>query len=306
MSHTDDWAVPPALVARMSLDPVDAEWLRGLPVSVPALARRWSVRQDGEGWSGFNSAVWPVRSGEDHASVLKVSRPAWTIEPEFVALRAWDGHGAVGCYAYSPRDNAVLLQRLDGNRSLEVVSDIEQACQAAAIVLAELHQATPPSGFRHLTALARSLADEIRHRSGSGLPAGLTQRQVEQAIDTWEGVRPAPSDRLLHNDAHFLNVLATTEGEPQWRAIDPYPFVGPVEMELVPLLRNRWPDAAVTGDPDRALRHRVDLMSEITGGDRAGARAFAQAAAVANLVTLLAEDPHHMFVPAYRVIAGWG
>lgn len=114
-----------------------------------------------------------------------------------------------------------------------------------------------------------------------------------------------PTDRLLHNDAHFLNMLGTTEGEPGWRAIDPYPFVGPVEVELVPVLRNRWADAAVPGDPDRALRRRVDVMSEIIGADPARARAFAQAAAVVNLLALLSDEPDHFFVPPYAVIADW-
>jgi len=301
----DHWTVPSALAVRLTSNPTDAAWLRGLPRRASALAARWHLRPDGAAWSGFNSAVWPVRDKEDRRFVLKVSRPAWTIEPEVVALRAWDGHGAVDCHFYSSDDNAVLLQRLDGNRSLDAVCDVEEACRVAASVLAELHRATPPSGFRHLTIEAQSLADEIRSRSRAWLPLALTQRQVEQAIDTWEGVEPAPTDRLLHNDAHFLNVLAMAEGAPGWRAIDPYPFVGPVEIELVPVLRNRWADAAATGDADRALRHRVDTMSDIIGGDPAKARAFAQAAAVVNLLMLLPEEPNHMFVAPYTVIAGW-
>jgi len=301
----DEWSVPSALAARLAVDPIDADWLRGLPNRASALAKGWNLRSDGDGWSGFNSAVWPVRDVEDRALVLKVSRPAWTLEPEVVALGAWNGHGAVQCHGYAPTDNAVLLQRLDGNRSLDVVPDIDDACRAAASVLAELHRVRPPRGFRHLVVEAQALAEEIRHRSRGPLPDALSQRQVEQAIDTWEGVRPEPADRLLHNDAHFLNVLATIEGEQSWLAIDPYPFVGPVAIELVPLLRNRWADAAVTGDADRALRQRVDMMSEIIGGDPARARAFAQAAAVVNLLALLPEEPDHFFVPPYMVIAGW-
>jgi len=306
VSGLGEWGVPPALTARLAVDPVDAEWLRGLPSRASALAIRWNLRSDGEACSGFNSAAWPVSDGEDCALVLKVSRPTWPIEPEVVALRAWDGHGAVACHAYSRHDNAVLLQRLDANRSLDADPDIDSACRAAASVLAELHRVTPPTGFRHLIVEAQSLADEIRHRSRGPLPAPLTPRQVKQAIDTWQGIEPEPTDRLLHNDAHFLNVLATIDGEPSWRAIDPYPFVGPVEIELVPLLRNRWADAAATGDADRALRHRVDMMSEIIGGDPARARAFAQAAAVVNLLLLLPKEPDHSFVPPYTVIAGWG
>ena len=305
VSGSDEWNVPAALAARLAADPLDADWLRGVPSRASSLAKRWSLRPDGRAWSGFNSAVWPVRDSEERALVVKISRPGWSIEPEAFALRAWGSRGAVGCHAHSRSDNAVLLQRLDGDRSLNAVPDVDDACRAAASVLAELHGVTPPSGFRHLIVEAQSLADEIRRRSRNPLPAAITQRQVAQAIDTWEGVLPEPTDRLLHNDAHFLNVLATTEGGPGWRAIDPYPFVGPVEVELVPLLRNRWADAEVTGDPDRALRRRVNAMSEIIGADPARARAFAQAAAVVNLLALLPDEPDHFFVPPYTVIADW-
>jgi hypothetical protein len=46
-------------------------------------------------------------------------------------------------------------------------------------------------------------------------------------------------------------------------------------------------------------------MSEIIGGDPAKGRVFAQAAAVVNLLVLLAEEPDHIFVPPYTVIAAW-
>ena len=305
MAGPEQWSVPPALVARLASDPVAAAWVQALPDQAAALAERWDLRGDGVAWSGFNSAVWPVRDREDRALVLKASRPGWSVEPEAVALQAWDGHGAVRCHAYSPADNALLLQRLDGGSSLDAEPDVDHACRVIAQVLADLHRVPPPVGFRHLTVEAQSLAEEIRSRAHGALPAGLTRRQVDQAVETWEGIGPAPADRLLHNDAHFLNVLATLEGDPRWLVIDPYPFVGPVEIELVPLLRNRWADAVATGDPDRALRNRVDVMVEIIGGSPARVRALAQAAAVVTLLELLPEEPDHFFVPPYLLIAGW-
>jgi len=74
----------------------------------------------------------------------------------------------------------------------------------------------------------------------------------------------------------------------------------------VPLLRNRWNDAAATGDPDRALRRRVDQFAEMVGADSTRCREIAQAVAVDNLLHLLVHDPSHMFVPPYTVMAAWG
>ena len=73
-----------------------------------------------------------------------------------------------------------------------------------------------------------------------------------------------------------------------WRAIDPLPMAGRREWELIALLRNRWPDAVASGDPDRALRRRLDQVCERADLDRRSlARACAQAAAVDNLLTVL-------------------
>lgn len=85
--------------------------------------------------------------------------------------------------------------------------------------------------------------------------------------------------------------------------LDPAPLAGLVEWEVTPLLRNRWADAAATGDPDRALRRRVEQVCEVTGGSRQLVRACAQVQAVAALSWPL--PTNHIHYRAYTVMAGW-
>lgn len=79
---------------------------------------------------------------------------------------------------------------------------------------------------------------------------------------------------------------------------------GIIEWEPVPLLRNRWDDAASTGDPDRALRRRVDQICEATGADRGLVRSCAQIQAVAAL-TGWKMAPDHLHHRPYAVMARW-
>lgn len=90
---------------------------------------------------------------------------------------------------------------------------------------------------------------------------------------------------LVHWDLHYANVLAELPdaGGGRWLAIDRLPRAGFREAEVVAPLRNRWSDAVATGDPDAALRRRLDLLCEAAGLHRRRAAAFAQAVAVDNV-----------------------
>ena len=83
------------------------------------------------------------------------------------------------------------------------------------------------------------------------------------------------------------------------------PITGIGEWEPVPLLRNRWADLAATGDPDRALRHRVDQICAVTGYDPALVRVCAQLIAVFNLYKLLPHRRDHQHAPPYLIMADW-
>jgi streptomycin 6-kinase len=298
------WQVPEDLVARMTRAPDTSQWLAGLPVLAEELAQQWALRPDGRAWSGFLSAVWPVRSESATDLVLKVGYPDPKTQWEAKALTAWAGRGTVRCVDYDAGRNGLLLERLDGDVSLEHDADIDHACEVIGSILANLHTVPVPEGIRTVAEEAAEVVDRLR--SGvRGSPGLLPSRQVAGAMSTLGDLQVSDgASWLLHADCHFLNVLRTLDGS-SWRGIDPLPTAGPREWELLPLLRNRWADAAATGDPDAALRRRVDLVCELIGADVARARLIAQAAAVTMLVELLPDDPGHFFVPPLQVMGCW-
>lgn len=295
--------MPNELVTRMSASLETAVWLEQLPALAEQLAGGWQLTPDGPAWSGFLSAVWPVRDAAGARLVLKVGYPDPKTHAEAAALRAWSGLGTVGCLAQDGARNALLLERLDGDVSLASYPDVDAACVLIGSILERLHRVTPPAGLRTVAAESVELTEKIRGQADRH-PRLLPRRSVDRALAALAELQDAQPAWLLHADCHFLNVLRTVDGT-GWRAIDPLPTAGPREWELLPILRNRWQDAVAGGDPDAALRRRVDSLCEMLGADPGYARRLAQAVSVFMLLELLPTDPTHFFVPPHRLMVDW-
>lgn len=302
-----DWPVPQGFRDRADT-PERARWLEGLPGVAAELAGRWGLTRDGAPMSGFLSTVWPVRDAAGRRLVLKVGWREPGTDGEVAALRAAP-HGAMVELVADDADlGALLLQRLDPAHSLEDHPDVDEACGVIGDLVARVSSVPAPRGVRPMAEEVERITASIEeHRAGSGwLPTAVVDRAVATLADLHAELDGREGLPLVHGDCHFLNVLHTLPGEPPaWVAIDPLPVAGRPEWEVVAPLRNRWADALATGDPDRALRRRVDVLCEPAGMDRRLARAVAQAAAVDNLLWLLPRDPEHMFVAPYGVIAHW-
>lgn len=282
-----------------------AAWLKQLPALARELAQEWRLAPDGSPWSGTLSAVWPVRGPDGTPLVLKVVYPDPKTYGEAAALQAWSGlGGTVDCVAADVERHALLLERLDGDESLQTHADIDEACAIIGGLLAALHSVRPFASVRTVAQEAAEIAEQIR-RLAFRFPAVVAARSVDRALNTLAELQaPGQPVWLLHADCHFLNVLRTVDGA-GWRAIDPLPTAGPREWELLPILRNRWPDAVATGNPEAALRRRVDQVSELLGADGRYARRLAQAASVFMLLDLVPTQPAHFFVPPHALMVGW-
>lgn len=298
--------VPDDLVAQTAQhSDAKAAWVKQLPALATELARKWRLVPDGSPWSGTLSAVWPVRAADGTPLVLKVVYPDPKTYGEAAALQTWSGvGGTVECVAADLEHHALLLERLNGDVSLETYPDIDEACAVVGALLASLHDVRPFDGVRTVAQEAAEIADQIRGLSAR-YPALVASRWVDQALETLSDLQS--TDRpvwLLHADCHFLNVLRTVDGT-GWRAIDPLPAAGPREWELLPILRNRWADALATGDPEAALCRRVDQLSELLGADAGQARRLAQAGSVLMLLDLVPTEPGHFFVPPHTLMVHW-
>ncbi len=301
-----DWSVPAAFLEANADDSARLDWAASVPRLAARLAAEWSLTPDGLALAGHMGVVWRVHDGNGQAAVLKLGCDPVVLTAEATALDAWAGSGTSVEVRHRDADSgAVLLERLDVERDLMTVADADEATGVVADLL-ERSARPAPAGIPTYAVEAERVRAAIQgHHDvvGDVVPAF----DVDAALDTLAELAGSPSLRLLHFDAHYLNVLHTLPGaaDPGWRLIDPLPHAGPPEIEPIAALRNRFDDAVATGHPERALLRRLDIFVDRLGLDRSLALRTAQAVAVDNLLWLLPERPGHEFVAPYRVMLGW-
>nr|WP_053670818.1 aminoglycoside phosphotransferase family protein [Streptomyces sp. NRRL B-1140] len=244
----------------------------GLPEQTAHFLDHWDLRPDGTPMHGVSALVVPVvRTADGTPAVLKLQILDEESEGEPVALRAWDGDGAVRLLGHDEPTGTMLLERLDENRMLSHVPDAHQAVVTIAGLLAHLTSFPAPPGLRRLGDIARRMLDRTPRALGR-IPDPAARRLVADCAAAVREVVDEPGDRLLHWDLHDENVLAS--GRADWLAIDPKPLAGDPGFELWPALDNRY-------DPGDIL-WRFDAMTDILALDRDRARAWTLARLLQN------------------------
>ncbi|WP_017580090.1 aminoglycoside phosphotransferase family protein [Nocardiopsis valliformis] len=276
----DNSAIRPVDVPRELIESVTGffgpAWADELPALVRRQSDRWGLRQTGEPMHGALALVLPVERADGSPAVLKLQPQDAETEGEPVALRAWDGDGAVRLLEHDPETAAMLLEPLEAGRRLDQ-EPLDEALEVIGGLLARLNAHPAPEGVRGLGPITRDIAE--RGRAKLDRVESVWRPVYERWAAIAEEMAAQPGDRLLHWDLHYENILAPLEGSAAarrgpWLAIDPKPLAGDPGFELLPALRNRWAEAEGTGDPVRATRHRFDLITEVAGIDRGRARAW--------------------------------
>lgn len=286
-----------------------ATWLRRLPGLIDAALQRWDLRVDDHVGIGERTGRprSPSRYGEcalvvavlrrdGTPAALKLTWPHPEARHEHLALRAWDGRGAVRLLAAYPGDGALLLERLDADRDLGDVP-IETACATIGALLATLDRPALPQ-VDTLSAWTRRFA-----RDAEPDPR-LPRRFVEQARSLAADLLGDDLDsRLVHTDLHYANVLAvpgtatsatsatsasSASSTLRWRAIDPKPMAADPAFAVWPAVHNRWAEA-LEHDLAWQLRCRLGWVADAAGIDEDRARAWALIRTVADARRLLAE-----------------
>lgn len=218
--------------------------MRGMTMIGPYL-ERWRLGPDGAVTETPSSWLLPVRRAHSPA-MLKVLKPTSDEGNAAALLRYWDGGGAVRVYEADA--NTLLLERVNGSRSLTAMAISGSDTQAAEI-------------------LAETVTSLHAHRH-SAIPVQLTRLQDWfSSLCTHESVMPllsrcaAVARNLLaterdivplHGDLHHDNVL--DGGQRGWLAIDPKALIGERTYEIANLLGNPWPHADVVHRPGRMRR----------------------------------------------------
>jgi streptomycin 6-kinase len=279
-------------------------WIDAVPELAASLLDRWQLRPDGATTCGATALVVPVVRADATAAVLKLQPITDHTVGEPDALRAWNGNGAVRLLDHDPGSGSMLLERLDADRPLSTVRDDMAALEILSELLARLSSVPAPAGMRQLSAFGADLLERAPH----ALTLGRDQSQralIQACASALEGVLSDAGDRLVHEDLHFDNILAPLPGDQRepWLAIDPNPVAGNPGFALLAALHNRWEEAVASGDVQRAVRRRFDLMTDILGLDRERATAWTLGRILQNVLWDVEHDDTVWHSEADRAIA---
>ncbi|MEG3627472.1 aminoglycoside phosphotransferase family protein [Streptomyces poriticola] len=257
-------------------------FIAGLPALAADLLHRWNLRLDGPAMHGWAALVLPVvRRADGTPAALKLQILDDETEGEPVALRVWNGDGAVHLLDHDPATGTMLLERLDPTRSLSHVEDTREAVLVIARLLARLTATPAPPTVRGLGDIARAMLDHTP-RALPRIPDPAARRLIADCAAAVREVIDDPGDRLLHWDLHYDNVLASARAP--WLAIDPKPLAGDPGFDLLPAIDNRYDPAEV--------RWRFDALTEVLALDRQRARAWTLARVLQNCLWCVADgDP---------------
>ncbi|GAB3111919.1 streptomycin 6-kinase [Janibacter alkaliphilus] len=229
--------------------PSGADWLAELPRLLAGILDEWGLSVDGSPAWGQTALVVPVR-GDVGPAALKVVWPHPEARAEHLALRAWDGRGAVRLLRADPGRWVLLLERL----TIEDLGEMwdEEACRVVGGLYRELHLPALPQ-LPRLSAWTEQQVADLHPR----LPRALATRARSLAARLVAD--PACDATLVHGDLHYANVLS--DGT-EWVAIDPKPMAGHPAFEVASMLWNRTEEMG-TGPAFRyLLRRRVEVLCE--------------------------------------------
>jgi streptomycin 6-kinase len=213
---------------------------------------RWSLTPDGAPFrtDPAGALMLPVRRGAV-AAMLKVA-PHPEEKRGGAVMAYYAGGGAAAVLAHD--DEAVVLERLDGPRSLAAMArggEDEAACRILCDTAARLHAPRAGPLPAVIIPLDQWFADLWPRAAAAG---GFFAEAAAIARELLAGSAPAV---VLHGDIHHGNVLDGAERG--WRAIDPKGLLGPRGYDYANMICN--PDAATAR---RHFDRRVSLVSELS------------------------------------------
>lgn len=256
--------VPPTLPVVTQLGRVDAarSWLDRLPSLIEEVRDELGLVPAEPLHGGSCSWVAPAERGDGTQVIVKISWPHREMLGEPIALRLWDGRGAVRLLAHDPVRHVLVLERCEPGRPLATSGGgAEKRLGAGCGVLRQLWEPPPPgdSGIEALDAVAAewaNLVDERMDRLKPGYDPGL----VSEGAGLLRALpRSAIRNVVVHGDFNPGNVLSAGDG--RWVAIDPKPMIGDPAYDPWPLLE-QVDDPFAYPHPADVLRRRVDLLAD--------------------------------------------
>lgn len=208
-----------------------------LAAVVERLCERWGLTLSGEAPKGeWNTILAASRRGVP--CVLKIAGPEHNAIDEAIALEAWNGNGAAQLLEADRDHGALLLERLDPDRTLRT-AELATAAEIGGRLIHEL--AVPaPAGLPLLADIVSQKPGILRHRQGA-LGEPVPGRWIDIACGLACDLATDPGNQLVHGDLHYDNILAGSRRP--WLAIDPKPVTGNPERSVAELMWDRIDEA---------------------------------------------------------------
>ncbi|MFC7625120.1 aminoglycoside phosphotransferase family protein [Microlunatus sp. GCM10028923] len=229
-------------------------WLDRLPELITETCDRLRLTVDGPARHGSNALVLPVRrDGRPYA--LRLNPPDdQELPAQVAALEFWAGRGTVLLHETDPAAGAMLLERLDGARSLSALP-LAEAVPIIAGVMRRL-AVDPPEDVPTTDSWLRNGAERFG-REWADLGRPFPDRLLDGVREATDRLITEPGeDRAVNGDLHYDQVLAG-EREP-WLVVDPLLIRGDIEYDLARILWSRLDEMT-----DQAVHDHLRTVVEV-------------------------------------------
>ncbi len=235
MSNTPFIALPESYINAITRigGEVAHQWLTDLPIVIQQLCNEWSLVLDGPPMFGHLGLAIPALRDMEPC-ILKLSCLDESQPTAAIALSAWNGNGAVRLLAYKPSVQAMLLEKLDHQKTLRSLP-LDQAIPVTGQLMRQL--AVPaPEGLISQTAWVSQFTEHLLERwnqFGKPFPAALLETARSQALE----LRQPTTEVIVNFDLWDGNILAASRAP--WLTIDPMVIAGDLEFGIAQILWRR-------------------------------------------------------------------
>ena len=255
-------------------------WIEGYPALMKSCVDRWGLTLGGIATAGLPiNVIHYAETKSGQPVVLKVGVPHPEQKTELIALRFYEGRGAVRVIDWDNDSGAFLMARVSPgtnlreydfreNESVSTRSDLEiQLMNDLPIPATSIDGLPTLDDWLEIafTCFRESETSDNEFLSFIVLAEALYGEIKSQFPETY----------LLHGDLHHENILK--DADTGWIAIDPKGVIGPKVMECGRFIQNFIEDevegAATLDDATETqitgiLNQRLDVFSEVTGFTR--------------------------------------
>lgn len=236
-----------------------SDWLDSLPDRIGRQCLAWNLELDGKPWHGSNALVLPVvRDGDPYA--LRLAPPDERTRGELAALEFWNGRATVRQYESDPEQGASLLERLDGDRTLQRI-DLQPAAEILGTIMRRLAVPVEDQNVRSTGEIITERLEELEHDwTQTGQP--FDRSVLSAAVAAGRSLTGINADTAVNGDLHHDQVLAGRR-EP-WLVVDPILLRGDIAYDLARCLWWRLDEM----EDDRMIRAQLATIAAAAGIDR--------------------------------------